>query len=105
MTDSSDPAAHGGAAEPERRFGWWDMWASPEQDPREAGGPYAGERATLVRYLRDRRLTLEMKCAGLDAEGMACRSATPDPAVVADAWSTWRAEVAFGPRRPVAGRP
>jgi hypothetical protein len=69
MTDSSDPAAHGGAAEP------------------------------------DRRLTLEMKCAGLDAEVMACRSATPDPAVVADAWSTWRAEVAFGPRRPVAGRP
>jgi uncharacterized damage-inducible protein DinB len=68
MTDST---------EPERRFGWWDMWASPEDDPREAGGPYAGERQTLVRYLRDRRLTLEMKCAGLDAEAMARRSVPP----------------------------
>jgi uncharacterized damage-inducible protein DinB len=119
------------------------MWVSPENDPREAGGPYSGERETLVRYLRDRRLTLEMKCAGLDAEGMARRSvppsnmsllglvrhlaeveqywfrqvmageqvvahytstnvafdeATADPAVVADAWATWRAEVAFAER-------
>jgi Protein of unknown function (DUF664) len=143
MTDSSDSAAHGAAAEHGRRFGWWDMWASPENDPREAGGPYSGERATLVRYLRDRRLTLEMKCEGLDAEGMARRSvppsnlsllglvrhladveqywfrrvmagedvashytctnvafdeATADPAVVADAWAIWRAEVAFAER-------
>lgn len=36
-----------------------------------------GERATLVRYLRDRRLTLELKCAGLDAAGMARRSVEP----------------------------
>ena len=61
----------------ERRFGWWDMWVAPEDDPREAGGPYAGERETLVRYLRDRRLTLELKCAGLDAGGMARRSVPP----------------------------
>lgn len=128
---------------PERTFGWWDMWASPENDPREAGGPYSGERDTLVRYLRDRRLTFEMKCAGLDAEGLARRSVPPsnmsllglvrhlaaveqywfrkvmageevtrhytssavafeeasaDPAVVTDAWATWRAEVDFAER-------
>jgi hypothetical protein len=126
----------------DRTFGWWDMWAAPEDDPREAGGPYSGERETLVRYLRDRRLTLEMKCAGLDAAGMANRSvppsdmsllglvrhlsgveqywfrrvmadeqvalhhrtneafagATADPAAVAEALSTWRAEVAFAER-------
>ena len=28
-------------------------------------------------YLRDRRLTLEMKCSGLDVAGMACRSVPP----------------------------
>jgi uncharacterized damage-inducible protein DinB len=119
------------------------MWADPEQDPREQGDPPSGERDTLVRYLRDYRLTLEMKCAGLDAEAMARRSvppsnlsllglvrhlagvehswfqivlagqdlprlyrtaespnadfegAAPDPEVVADAWNTWRAAVAF----------
>jgi hypothetical protein len=42
------------------------VFLSPEDDPREAGGEYEGERATLVRYLRDRRLTLEMKCSGLE---------------------------------------
>ncbi|WP_179118426.1 DinB family protein [Saccharothrix sp. ALI-22-I] len=137
MTDITDDAAL-----PERTFGWWDMWADPGSDPREAGGPYSGERQTLVRYLRDRRLTLEMKCVGLDAESMARRSvppsdmsllglvrhmaeieqywfrrvmagedvtahytgnmafdgAKPDPAVVEDAWTTWRAEVAFAER-------
>jgi uncharacterized damage-inducible protein DinB len=62
---------------PQRQFGWWDMWARPEDDPREAGGPVRGERDTLVRYLRDRRLTFEMKCAGLDAEAMARRSVEP----------------------------
>ncbi len=128
---------------PERRFGWWDMFTDPEHDPRERGGPFAGERATLQRYLRDQRLTLELKCAGLDAAGMAKRSvppsdlsllglvrhlaggeqywfrllmagqdeprhyrtaaepnadftgAAPDPDLVAEAWQTWREEVAF----------
>jgi uncharacterized damage-inducible protein DinB len=128
---------------PQRQFGWWDMWASPEEDPRDQGSPPSGERETLVRYLRDYRLTLEMKCAGLDAEAMACRSVPPsnlsllgllrhlagvehswfqivlagqnvprlyrsedspngdfdgavaDPAVVAEAWDSWRSAVAF----------
>jgi len=62
---------------PERRFGWSDMFAAPDSDPREQGGEYHGERETLVRYLRDHRLTLEMKCSGLDAAGLASRSVPP----------------------------
>ncbi len=63
-------------AVPERRFGWWDMWVHPDEDPRADGG-FHGERGTLVGFLRDRRLTFEMKCAGLDAEAMARRSVPP----------------------------
>ena len=125
-----------------RQFGWWDMFVHPDDDPRTDGG-FQGERATLVGFLRDQRLTLEMKCSGLDAAGLARRSvepsnlsllglvrhlasveqawfrlrmagqegprhyrtdtepdgdfegAVPDPDVVAEAWQTWRAEVAF----------
>jgi uncharacterized damage-inducible protein DinB len=61
---------------PERSFGWSDMWVAPEDDPRADGG-FVGERATLVGYLRDRRLTIAMKCAGLDAAGLASRSVEP----------------------------
>ncbi|HXW87515.1 MAG TPA: DinB family protein [Streptosporangiaceae bacterium] len=149
MTDHGDPGAgsqqqgNEPAELPARRFGWWDMFVSPEEDPREQGDSPEGERDTLIRYLRDRRLTLEMKCSGLDADAMAARSvppsnlsllglvrhlagveqhwfrkvlagqdvprlyrstdspgedfngAVPDPAVVAQAWADWRAEVAF----------
>jgi uncharacterized damage-inducible protein DinB len=62
---------------PERQFGWWDMWVARESDPREQGDPPVGERDTLVRYLRHYRLTLEMKCDGLDAAAMAARSVPP----------------------------
>lgn len=65
------------ADEPDRHFGWWDMFVHPEDDPREDGGEFEGERATLVRYLRDQRLTLELKCSGLDAAAMARRSVEP----------------------------
>jgi len=64
-------------AQPGRSFGWSDMWVAPEDDPREEGGPVVGERATLVRYLRDRRLTLELKCADLTPEQLARRSVEP----------------------------
>ncbi|MCM9079338.1 DinB family protein [Streptomyces sp. NBC_00160] len=118
------------------------MFVHPDEDTRTDGG-FQGERAVLAGYLRDQRLTLELKCAGLDAEALARRSvepsnlsllglvrhlagveqywfrqvmagqrirrhyrseedpageftgAVPDPQVVADAWATWRAEVAF----------
>ncbi len=61
---------------PARQFGWWDMWASPEDDPRQEGG-FDGERELLLGYLRNYRLTLEMKCSGLDAEQLARRSVPP----------------------------
>ncbi|MFD3465009.1 DinB family protein [Streptomyces sp. NPDC058682] len=118
------------------------MFVHPDEDTRTDGG-FQGERAVLAGYLRDQRLTLELKCAGLDAEALARRSVEPsnlsllglvrhlagveqywfrqvmagqeirrhyrtegdrageftgavaDPEVVADAWATWRAEVAF----------
>jgi uncharacterized damage-inducible protein DinB len=121
------------------------MFLHPDEDPRTDGG-FVGERDTLVGGLRDQRLTLEMKCAGLDAEAMARRSvepsnlsllglvrhlagveqtwfrrvmagqdvprhyrsdddpngdfngAAPDPELVAQAWDTWRSEVAFAER-------
>jgi hypothetical protein len=137
----ADPAGPG-ADPPERRFGWSDMFVHPDDDPRTDGG-FKGERATLVGFLRDQRLTLELKCADLDADGLARRSvppsnlsllglvrhmseverswfrrrlagldapprygggdaawdgAIPDPEVVAEAWSTWRDEVAFAER-------
>jgi uncharacterized damage-inducible protein DinB len=128
-----------------RGFGRYNMFAHPDEDPRSDGG-FEGERATLVGYLGDQRLTLEMKCEGLDAEALARRAVPPstmsllglvrhmadverswfrrvmagqdtplhyrtpadrdadfdgavaDPAVVGEAWETWRAEVAFAER-------
>jgi hypothetical protein len=125
-----------------RHFAWWDMFVHPDDDPR-SDGKFHGERDTLMGYLRDQRLTLELKCSGLDAVDLARRSvppsnlsllglvrhmanveqawfrlrmagedaprhyrsdadpagefngAVPDPAVVADAWDTWRAEITF----------
>lgn len=61
---------------PERSFGWWDMWVSPEEDPRD-DSTFVGERAVLTGYLRNYRLTLELKCSGLDAEQLARRSVPP----------------------------
>jgi Protein of unknown function (DUF664) len=114
-----------------------------DDDPREHRARLGDERTTLVEALRCQRLTLELKCAGLDAEAMARRAvepstmsllglvrhlaegeragfrrlmagqdvprlycsetdrdgdfdgAVPDPEAVAEAWGTWRAEVAF----------
>jgi Protein of unknown function (DUF664) len=48
-----------------------------DDDQREHGPRLGGERTTLVEALRCQRLTLEMKCAGLDAEAMARRSVEP----------------------------
>jgi uncharacterized damage-inducible protein DinB len=119
-----------------------DMWVDPDEDPRTYGDP-EGEKATLREYLGNYRLTLEMKCAGLDAEQLARRSVPPstmsllglvrhlaqvenhwfqrvlqgrtdgprlyereddsdadfngavaDPAVVAEAFATWKGEIA-----------
>jgi hypothetical protein len=48
-----------------------------DDDPRESGPRLGDERTTLVESLRRQRLTLEMKCSGLDAEAMARRSVEP----------------------------
>jgi Protein of unknown function (DUF664) len=48
-----------------------------DEDPRENGPTLGDERATLAEALRCARLTLELKCAGLDAQAMARRSAEP----------------------------
>jgi uncharacterized damage-inducible protein DinB len=54
-----------------------DLFIDPVDDPREGGPRLGGERATLNEFLRGQRLTLELKCAGLDAEQMARRSVEP----------------------------
>jgi hypothetical protein len=46
-------------------------------DPRENGPRLGDERTTLVEALRRQRLTLELKCSGLDAEAMARRAVEP----------------------------
>jgi hypothetical protein len=54
-----------------------DMFMDLKDDPREDGPTLGDERTTLVEALRSARLTLEMKCSGLDAEAMARRSVEP----------------------------
>lgn len=53
------------------------MFVDVEDDPRENRPALVDERTTLAEFLRCVRLTLEMKCAGLDAEAMARRSVEP----------------------------
>jgi Protein of unknown function (DUF664) len=57
-------------------FAWDNMFVHPDEDPRADGG-FTGERDTLLGYLRDQRLTLELKCSGLDAADLARRSVEP----------------------------
>ena len=54
-----------------------DMWVDPDDDPRETHDDLTDERSTLREYLRAYRVTLEMKCADLDAEELARRSVLP----------------------------
>lgn len=84
MTSTAEPAD--GETEPQReqggnrRFGWQDMFVDPDTDPRGIGGVFihhGDERMVLAGYLHDYRLTLELKCAGLDAEALARRSVEP----------------------------
>jgi uncharacterized damage-inducible protein DinB len=91
-----------------------DMWADPDQDPRDSEEPSPdGELATLQDYLRHYRLTLQMKCAGLDPEQLARRSVPPSTmsllgllrhlAEVERDWRSWvttqeREPKLYGPR-------
>jgi hypothetical protein len=54
-----------------------DMWVDPDDDPRETDVARDDERAILLDDLRAYRLTVEMKCSGLDAEQLARRSVPP----------------------------
>ncbi|MFB7527676.1 DinB family protein [Streptomyces sp. NPDC056178] len=55
-----------------------DMWVDPDDDPRHNEGVGAdGELATLRDFLTNYRMTLRMKCQGLDAEQLARRSVPP----------------------------
>lgn len=48
-----------------------DMWVDPDDDPRSSDRHSPdGELATLLSYLRDYRLTLDLKCQGLTLEQM-----------------------------------
>ena len=55
-----------------------DMWVDPDDDPRNSEGVSPdGELATLQDYLTNYRMTLRMKCEGLDAAQLARRSVPP----------------------------
>src|SRR3954471_20228129 len=65
---------HGGVASLQHRA---DLFLEPADDPREGGPRLGDERATLTEYLRGQRLTLQLKCEGLDAEQLARRAVEP----------------------------
>lgn len=54
-----------------------DMWADPDDDPRNNEDSPEGELATLQDFLANYRITLRMKCEGLDPEQLARRSVPP----------------------------
>jgi uncharacterized damage-inducible protein DinB len=54
-----------------------DLFLDPADDPRAHGPRLGDERATLLDYLGHQRTTLELKCAGLDADQLARRSVEP----------------------------
>ncbi|WP_420036234.1 DinB family protein [Streptomyces sp. cg28] len=76
-----------------------DMWTDPDNDPRDNDNAPEGERATLEDFLTGYRITLRMKCEGLDPEQLATRSVPPSTmsllglirhlAEVERDWRTW----------------
>lgn len=55
-----------------------DMWSDPAGDPRHRESPpRTDERSVLLDFLRHYRLTLQLKCADLNAEQLARRSVPP----------------------------
>lgn len=98
----------------ERLFGWQDMFVGPDADPRGIGGIFVhhgDERTVLTGYLHDYRLTLQLKCAGLDAEAMARRSVEPSDLSLlglvrhlSDAERYWFREVMAGEEAPARYR-
>jgi uncharacterized damage-inducible protein DinB len=54
-----------------------EYFVDPATDPRLTGPMLGDEKATLVEFLRGNRLTLQLKCEGLDAEQLARRAVAP----------------------------
>ena len=55
-----------------------DMWLPQEQDPREQlDEAPRGERNVVLTYLKRYRMTMELKCQGLDAEQLATEHPGP----------------------------
>lgn len=72
------PVFEDGAMATTRRADMFTADGKPsDADPREHGPALADERTTLVEALRCQRLTLELKCDGLDADAMAQRAVPP----------------------------
>ena len=68
------PVVSVGVTTPQHRA---DLFLDPATDPREGGPRLGDERTTLNEFLRGQRLTLQVKCDGLDAEQLARRSVEP----------------------------
>lgn len=85
-----------------------DMWADPDDDPRNSDGPSPdGEAATLADYVQNYRLTLIMKCEGLNPEQLARRSVPPSTMSLlglvrhlAEAERDWRNRISDGEPLP-----
>jgi uncharacterized damage-inducible protein DinB len=54
-----------------------DLFLDPGSDPREGGPRLGDERTTLNEFLRCQRLTLQLKCDGLNAGQLARRAVEP----------------------------
>jgi uncharacterized damage-inducible protein DinB len=54
-----------------------NRFLDPATDPRAGRAKQGDERETLTEFLRAQRLTLQLKCEGLDAEQLARRSVEP----------------------------
>ena len=91
-----------------------DMWADPGEDPRNSEGVSPdGELATLQDYYGNYRLTLLMKCEGLDPGQLARRSVPPSTMSLLGlirhlaegerAWRNWIAPGDLAPRLYGAG--
>ncbi|MEV4655480.1 DinB family protein [Micromonospora sp. NPDC049301] len=79
MADSlADPGAAANTAdtEPTRTSSWLGRFARPDGDPSSISS-LVDERSVLVEFLRDQRLTFQLKCDGLDAEQLARRPVPP----------------------------
>ncbi|MFK4065605.1 DinB family protein [Streptomyces sp. NPDC029674] len=82
MTRMSDQSGESDLSGPPARWTrattYPDMWADPDDDPRDSeGGSPDGELPTLLDFLTDYRMTLRMKCEGLDPEQLARRPVPP----------------------------